>query len=397
MCDFFDDDYEHGDDYDMADNFTLTGDNRDSTANCEHEIICDGHCEFCGIQINDKCGFVNDDISMDNGTKVKKTINNESLLNGAINLSIPIVAKDAIIKHIRMYPIHAKGSEDTTKKLLCVYGFKMCILTGMIECTPTRFFNICGIEPRKTKKIMTYIESLSNGKVLKCGTESYISPLIYIKEFLYVMWLKLVRGVHISANNTEPWLQDIEAIRNKDIVPVKYEVPPGHKDILLFAASLMEKNENKRASMRNKLYTLSNGQDLESNDEYYDNFIAGTEAREAARIERLNNRTIDASFKIEDYDDESDDEYHSYFMDTPQRAAAMILANVLLFSMKNINFVNDRDIILKRDAGEGNIEKRLYTLRDVVEYFSITETALNTLITKIGVRRMNNRTKSKNN
>ena len=375
MADFFDDDFEHGSSDEES---TIDSDDECVFAKknkpCEHIVIINGACEFCGVEINSNCSFVNDDIVSMNGPKNKKIISNINLMNAADDLPMPIEAKAVLLKYIQRFPVQAKGNNSTTFKMLCVYGYKTLLSPGIIECSPNRFFIICGIAKSSVKKVMLYIKQMRNGSVLQCVTNSYIHPMVYIKEFLYTKWLSIAKNTIVENEHEEPWYRDLDIVREKCIIPLRYDIPPGHYDIFMFMLLILSPPKVKADMMNSDIL-----------EEVMTLIRSGDDALMAARLEKKEAELKDPTLNM-NFD-------HEYMIDKPQRLAACVLYNVLLFSIDKLDTMDEYGHLLKREAGVA--DPRMYSIQDISEYFKISVSVLDTLVTKNGVRVLHNKKKKK--
>ena len=393
MSNFFDDDDDYRSDED--DRLDLV------EGVCEHLVIVDGYCEICGKQIMERGNLVNEDISVDDAITAKKTvISNEHLLSMAEQLPIPREARQIIINAIRTHPIQAKGGEDMSIKLLCVYAYNTILSTGYLDCTPDRLFQVCGLCPLgsgvisqdNVKKIFEYIKLFRKGKTLQCSSEYYISPINYIKEFLYSVWLFLVKTYVPEEGKVVPiWLQDIDRVRNFANIPTRYVIPPGHHDIVLYAIAMFESDPIRKRQLRHDLVRLVKSEPGPEQTREYLELIGQWEVRESERIARLRDKISNNGYKS---DEESDGEYEIYFFNKPAKTAAAVLANVLQFSLAQADKIGEHNIILKRVMGVP--EPRMYNHNDIKKYFDLSDSALTSTINRgVLVRVMNNAVKGR--
>lgn len=357
---------------------------------CAHEFIIDGHCERCGNQIIERCHFAAEDITTEGMVKAKKSqISNENLLNLASELPLPRIAKQELTNAIRSNPIQAKGSEETIIKLLCLYGFKSIIVPRLIDCSPDRYFQVCGMEMisgiasfKVIKKVYDFLKSFTLSRTLRCERECYISPYIYIREFLYTIWIHKAKH---SDDLNHIWFKDLDKVREMPLIPEEYTIPPGHEDIILYTNFLFESDE---VEIKRNVQQLSGYEPVD-----WEYVLNKERIAEKARITRLERKINQNGY---DSDDSSEEEYGKFFTDTPHRLAAAILASVLSFSLKQMNHVNSSRVILKRSVGTP--EPRLYTLDDITNYFKLTGAVLETIIKNSSiVRTMNNQIRSSRN
>lgn len=362
MSSFFADTTEYSLD---GDNDGLSFDSDEDIKDCPHDIIVDSHCQLCGLEIFGRCSIVNEDINSFDGPKCKKIVSNDVIISAAQELPLNQRIKNTLINHIESFSIQLKNNKDTTTKLLCIYGFKFCIQTNLIECTPNRFFEICGAPKNGSKAFKDIMKYLNKG-ILGCDTISYIHPIVYIKEFLYVMRLKKSKEIDFKDGDIIPiWYENIEDVRSMPPIPEKYIVPPGHEDIITFCEFLLSRRE----------VIISN-----ASDEVKEDMLAG----------------ISHHFTYGDSNTEAIDKYlndYDYLFELPQRIAATTLYNVLMFSLDNLMNVDHNNKILKVECGEPI--KRLYDVKDLHDYYGITESAFGNLIKKMGIRCMHNRNKKK--
>lgn len=362
MTSFFNDDSDHMCDSDI-DDISIGSEN--DIKNCPHDIIVDSHCQLCGIEIFGRCSIVNEDLNSFDAPKAKRIISNDVIIAAAQELPLDSKTKGVLISNIESHCIQLKNNKDATTKLLCVYGFQFCIQSGLIECTPDRFFEICGVKKKSSKVFKDIIKILSKG-IINSDTVSYIHPITYIKEFLYVMWTKKAKMLELNDDDEIPvWYENLNDVKGLPLIPQRYICPPEHEDIIMFCEFLLSRRK----------VMVSNLTDAEKVD-----LLAGI----SHHFTNGDSNTVDVDEYIKDYD---------YMFKLPQRIAAATLYNVLTFSLDNLMDVDECNKILKVECGEP--AQRLYTAQDVRDYYHISDSALNNLIKKMGVRCMSNRNKKK--
>lgn len=340
----------------------------DSDEECQHELITNGYCNFCGLMMQE-CLLLTDEIitDPDKGTR-KKEYTNEILVNMIGHLDIPKNVKKILLDYVTKNPSKIRGNIETIKKVLCYYSYILILAPMMVECSFFRFFEFCGMNKRNIKKIIEHIKNIKG--LTNVYNISYIHPITLIKEFLYVMNLRIDNSL--------------------ENVPIKYTVPIGHKDIIMFASYLFTRNQERKREYKNKLIKYSQTGDETELDEFIEDEYLNEKERKEMHINRYNIFSKDMS------ESEFDEKIakmcpDEYLTDNPHRLAACILSNILLFSISDLDEVEKDNTILKKKMSK--VAGRIYTQQDIIKYFSISASALNTLISKYGIRIKNNRSK----
>lgn len=361
---FADDMYHNDEEYESADEGEDEG-----AAACEHELLIEGYCALCGVQVRE-CLILNDEIITDSDKLNKrKEFSNENLLNVVSQLQIPKECRGILTDYISKNPIKIRGNSETVMKVLCYYSYKLLLVPMIIECSFFRFFEFCGINKRSSKKVIKYIRSIQETTGGDLYNISFIHPIALIKEFLYIIWMR----------------------ENKELepVPLKYKVPPGHKDIIMFAAYLFSTDMEIKKELKIRLIKNS----LRKNDEILeaelDEFVENEYQREYER-RLFHNGRKDSLTDSPNLDELIEKMYpDEYMVENPHRLAACILYNVLMISMSNLSELSSsNNTILKRHITK--IPKRMYNEKDVVEYFGTGDTTIKSLISKYGIRIKNN-------
>lgn len=366
--DLFNDDMYHNDEE------CESGDENDDgedTSPCEHELLIEGYCALCGVQVRE-CLILNDEIITDSDKLNKrKEFSNENLLNVVSQLQIPKECRGILTDYISKNPIKIRGNSETVMKVLCYYSYKLLLVPMVIECSFFRFFEFCGINKRSSKKVIKYIRSIQETTGgMDLYNISFIHPIALIKEFLYIMWSR----------------------ENKELepVPLKYIVPPGHKDIIMFAVYLFSTDVEMKKDLKIKLIKNSLRKDIETLETELDDFVEMEYQKEYERRMFHNSRRNNLSIESPDFDELVEKMYpDEYMVENPHRLAACILYNVLMISMSNLAELNKtNNTILKRNITK--IPKRIYNEKDVVEYFGTGDTTIKSLMSKYGIRIKNN-------
>lgn len=334
------------DDYDDEDY------NDDIVNDCTHDIITDNMCKLCGIPFLTNEYFVNDDITMGEGTNtIKKSYGNEYLLNQARELPFERDTLTTFIAALERENIYIKNTYEITPKILAIYIIKYCLLPGIIETSSETIFKLCNPEmkPKDKKKIIKYLES----GVFLDTTIIYIDPMNYVKEFLY---FKRKDILHTPFSE----IDDLQ-------IPNRYEVHPDDIDVinvakyLLIRKTIVTKYSKERAEII-----------LEEINEYYNEVLIygdGHSDKYDHLSEHLNN--------------------YSWCFETVSRISAFLLYNILFLSLPDAmeNAVKGKMVV-----GENEYyPDRYYSAEDITQYYGITLNSLQTLINTNGIRALSSR------
>lgn len=383
----------------------------------QHSVMALGHCITCGMKVKSEVSYEEVEVQTANvkdmpkntknksdkeKEKAESTIANNKLISMASKLSIPLIAKQKIIEHINKDRIQNKINNKSMAKLLCVYGYGICISTCMLESTYTNYFNLCGLDKKYHEGLIKTFKKMGVvNKELSHVNEMYTHPVTYVKEYLYNMWNIKLRNECSDIDKGKRWMNRenhyVKDVLENFKIPFRYIIPPSHKDVVLFAYYVCAKDEEESNLIAARMDYAYSIKDEDERDEYLDKYL---QKRHEADMEMRKKYIEDRKLTIDDMDKESREHYldsiansknifHAHMIDTPMRIAAAILYNSLMFDMEKIsNIPSYRKVIL--DKNKGNVIERMYTKEDVVKSFTIPEKALIKLINKNCVRVMKN-------